>query len=132
MICASDCGAVKLGLELRIVLTYSVDLFAVHSPKEGWVSIPNKQNIKRYGWKRQVSLNYPTCLYFSVPHTFYGTRLVVTQLSPLILPPYAGGRGEGLTTVIVPGFLFNLFISEMGMEFLPLGTNEKRGRYFNI
>lgn len=26
---------------------------SVHSPKEGWVSIPNKQNIKRYGWKRQ-------------------------------------------------------------------------------
>lgn len=21
--------------------------------KEGWLSIPNKQNIKRYGWKRQ-------------------------------------------------------------------------------
>ena len=30
--------------------------FSVHLPKEGWVSIPNKQNIKKYGWKRQVSL----------------------------------------------------------------------------
>lgn len=29
--------------------------FSVHLPKEGWVSIPNKQNIKKYGWKRQVS-----------------------------------------------------------------------------
>ena len=30
--------------------------FPAHLPKEGWVSIPNKQNIKRYGWKKQVSL----------------------------------------------------------------------------
>ena len=32
----------------------------VHMPKEGWVSIPNKQNIKRYGWKRQVSTHLIT------------------------------------------------------------------------
>lgn len=27
----------------------------VESRLEGWLSIPNKPNIKRYGWKKQVS-----------------------------------------------------------------------------
>ena len=26
-------------------------------PREGWLSIPNKQNIKKYGWKKQASLS---------------------------------------------------------------------------
>lgn len=28
-------------------------LFILESRLEGWLSVPNKQNIRRHGWKRQ-------------------------------------------------------------------------------
>ncbi|XP_048581823.1 rho-associated protein kinase 2 isoform X3 [Nematostella vectensis] len=37
---------------------------SVSMPKEGWVSLPNKQNIKKYGWKKQYLVVSSRKLFF--------------------------------------------------------------------
>lgn len=50
-----------------LILSICLDFF-VESRLEGWLSIPNRANIKRYGWKKQVHVVHsgilPRCCHF--------------------------------------------------------------------
>lgn len=59
---------------------------SVHLPKEGWVSIPNKQNIKRYGWKRQYLVVSSRKIFFynsDVDHKSSTTPSIILEISKL-------------------------------------------------
>lgn len=58
----------------------------VHMPKEGWVSIPNKQNIKRYGWKRQYLVVSNRKIFFyntDADHKSSSTPAIILEISKL-------------------------------------------------
>ncbi|KAL9980422.1 hypothetical protein ACROYT_G009010 [Oculina patagonica] len=55
-------------------------------PKEGWVSIPNKQNIKRYGWKRQYLVVSSRKIFFynsDADHKSSSTPAIILEISKL-------------------------------------------------
>ncbi|KAM7443366.1 Rho-associated protein kinase 2 [Porites harrisoni] len=57
-----------------------------HLPKEGWVSIPNKQNIKRYGWKRQYLVVSSRKIFFynsDADHKSSSTPSIILEISKL-------------------------------------------------
>lgn len=59
---------------------------SVHLPKEGWVSIPNKQNIKRYGWKRQYLVVSSRKIFFynsDMDHKSSTTPSIILEISKL-------------------------------------------------
>lgn len=59
---------------------------SVHLPKEGWVSIPNKQNIKRYGWKRQYLVVSNRKIFFynsDADHKSSSTPSIILEISKL-------------------------------------------------
>lgn len=59
---------------------------SVHLPKEGWVSIPNKQNIKRYGWKRQYLVVSSRKIFFynsDADHKSSATPSIILEISKL-------------------------------------------------
>jgi len=59
---------------------------SVHLPKEGWVSIPNKQNIKKYGWKRQYLVVSNRKIFFynsDADHQSSLTPSIILEISKL-------------------------------------------------
>lgn len=59
---------------------------SVHRAKEGWVSIPNKQNIKRYGWKRQYLVVSDRKIFFyntDADHKNGSTPSIILEISKL-------------------------------------------------
>ncbi|XP_074635480.1 rho-associated protein kinase 2-like isoform X3 [Acropora palmata] len=61
---------------------------SVHLPKEGWVSIPNKQNIKRYGWKRQYLVVSSRKIFFynsDMDHKSSTTPSIILEISKLFI-----------------------------------------------
>ena len=47
----------QLVIAFPFVTEYYIFFFLLESRIEGWLSIPNRGNIKRYGWKKQVPYN---------------------------------------------------------------------------
>ena len=50
---ATDVEQSELYVSVHYIFSFS--FFSANMPREGWLSIPNKQNIKKYGWKKQAS-----------------------------------------------------------------------------
>lgn len=50
--CQTTCNSFSFCDNLRLNTIFLI--FLLESRIEGWLSIPNRGNIKRYGWKKQV------------------------------------------------------------------------------